>query len=472
MNAVNRSVSPDGRIAGRVARAAAWLSVDDAEHAGSAGTHRVPARAGGSRGLLVTAGLALTQRAQAARSRASLLARSHPAVADTVLAVAMLGVGLMAATQGVHHTGPATWAFAVAVVVPIIWRRRYPAGVFTVTFAAAVAGWSVAELLAARVLDGYVLLVCLYTVARHSPRRVAVVAAGTLEAGVAGITLGGGWIQSFVYVTGLVAAAFLLGSSLRNRHEYLAALVERARRLEIERDQQARIAAAAERANIAREMHDIVAHSLAVIITMADAAGAKRRSDPERAGAAMEQVAETARQALGETRRLLGVLHTDRAGSGNAPLPGLAQLDALLAQVRATGLRAELTVTGQRFMVPESAQIAAYRIVQEALTNSIRHATGATSVRVRLRYAEPVIEIEAADDGKPQAAAQSDGMTCGHGLAGMSERAALYDGTVTAGRLPDSGWGVSARLRVAGSVAGPPLPEVDLADSPLMSARP
>lgn len=409
---------------------------------------------------------------QAVRSRASLLARSHPAVADTVLAAAMLGVGLMAATQGVHHAGPATWAFAVAVVVPIIWRRRYPAGVFAVTFAASVAGWSVAELLAARLLDGYVLLVCLYTVARHSPRRVAVVAAATLEAGVAGITLGGGWIQSFVYVTGMVAAAFFLGTSLRNRHEYLTALVERARRLEIERDQQARIAAAAERANIAREMHDIVAHSLAVIITMADAAGAKRRSDPERAGAAMEQVAETARQALGETRRLLGVLRADGAGSGNAPLPGLAQLDALLGQVRVTGLRAELTVTGRRFPVPEGLQIATYRIVQEALTNTLKHATSATCVRVRLRYAEPVIEIEAADDGEPRAGARSEGLTPGHGLAGMSERAALYDGTATAGPRPDGGWRVSARLRVTGPAVGPPLPALESADSQLMPAMP
>jgi signal transduction histidine kinase len=254
-------------------------------------------------------------------------------------------------------------------------------------------------------------------------------------------------VQSLIGITALLAAFFFLGISLRTRQAYLAALVERATRLEHERDQQARIAAAAERASIAREMHDIVAHSLAVIITMADAAAAKRRSDPERAGAAMEQVSEVGRQALGETRRLLGVLRTEAPGGGSAPLPGLAQLDALLDKVRATGLAAELTVTGRRFAVPEGAQLAAYRIVQEALTNTIKHARGATRVQVWLRYADPVIEVDVADDGRP-APGQSD--VTGHGLAGMSERAALYDGTVLAGPGAGGGWAVSARLSLAG----------------------
>lgn len=453
----NGSRSQRARIRGAVTEAVAWLAVDDAESAPGSAAAR-PSAARGAAG--------------AAWNRAGSLAREHPAAADAVLAGAVLALGAMALTQGADHVGPAAWVFAVAIVVPIIWRRRYPAGVFAVTFAAALAGWSAAELTAVRLPLSYVMLVGLYTVARHSPRRVSLAAAALAETGVAVMTLGGGFVQSFVYVTGMVAAAFFLGTSLRNRQQYLTSLEERARRLEIERDQQARIAAAAERANIAREMHDIVAHSLAVIITMADAAGAKRRSDPERAGAAMEQVAETAREALGQTRRLLGVLRNEGAGSGAAPLPGLAQLDALLGQVRLTGLRAELTVSGHMFTVPEGAQIATYRIVQEALTNAIKHAADATCVRVRLRYADPVLEIDVADDGAPQAAAGRDDVTGGHGLAGMSERAALYDGTVTTGPRAGGGWGVSAALRVTGPAAGPPVRAPGPAVSPLMPAVP
>jgi signal transduction histidine kinase len=372
-------------------------------------------------------------------------ARRHPAAADAVVAAAMLTIGAMGLVQRARHPGPAAWAFAAALVLPMIWRRRYPVSVFAVTFGATLALWTYPGFLAARSLAGYAVLVSIYTVARHAPRRLAAAAAAATEAGVIVITLGGGWVRSFVYVTGLVAAAFFLGTSLRNRQAYLSALEERARRLEVERDQQARIAAAAERANIAREMHDIVAHSLAVIITMAEAAAAKRHSDTEAAAAAMEQVAETGRQALGQTRRVLGILRATRPGAPLGPVPGLAQLDALLEQTRSTGLTAELVVTGRRFVVPESAQLAAYRIVQEALTNTIKHSCGADRVRVRLGYREPLLEIDVIDNGAPGAAARADPETQGHGLVGMAERAALFDGSVTAGRVKE-GWSVRARL--------------------------
>jgi signal transduction histidine kinase len=245
-----------------------------------------------------------------------------------------------------------------------------------------------------------------------------------------------------------VAAPCFLGGYLRTREAYLFALVERNRRLEHERDQQARLAAAAERASIAREMHDIVAHSLAVIITMAEAAAAKRRSDPDRAAAAMEQVAETGRQALDQTRRLLGVLRTSEPAANSSPLPGLAQLDALLEQVRTTGLASELTVTGRRFPLAEGPQLAIYRIIQEALTNTLKHARGATRVQVLLTYDEPSAEIRIDDDGQP-AAGTGRQMRPGHGLAGMHERAALYGGDATAGPRPGGGWTVTARLSAA-----------------------
>jgi signal transduction histidine kinase len=414
-------------LAGSLKRSLAWFTADEPDP-GAAGPPAPPA--------LIRPVVAL--------------ARAHPAVADSVLAAVVIAYGIAGLARAGRVGDVALWMFMLPLIAGMVVRRRYPAGAFVVTFAIVIVQWIDAD----RLLASVVLLIALYTVARHSPRGTAVAAAAAVELAVAVTTLSGGWVMSLVYLTGLVAAAFFLGTSLRTRQAYLAALVERARRLEYERDQQARIAAAAERASIAREMHDIVAHSLAVIITLAEAAAAKRRRDPERAGATMEQVSEVGRQALGETRRLLGVLRTEAPADSCAPTPGLAQLDALLEQVRATGLRAELTVTGRRFAVPEGAQLAAYRIVQEALTNTIKHARGASHVWVRLRYAAPTIEVDTIDDGRPDLAAGRHGAArhgpsghgpSGHGLVGMRERAALYDGTLTAGPLPH-GWQVSARM--------------------------
>jgi signal transduction histidine kinase len=431
-----RTVARAGRT---VAGAVAWL-----------GAEEVPVTA------TIAAHPALGRRAAALSQRPISLARSHPAAADGVLAAIICGFGAIGVVRSGHGADATVWLFLVALIVPVVWRRRHPVGVFAITYVAAVVQWLYLD----RLVVFEALLIALYTVARHTPRRTALAAAAALELGVIVATLTGGFVRSLVYITALLAAVLVLGANLRTRQAYLAALVERAERLERERDQQARIAAAAERASIAREMHDIVAHSLAVIITMAEAAAAKRRSDPDRAGAAMEQVSEVGRQALGETRRLLGVLRTEGPGGGAAPLPGLAQLDALLDQVRATGLAAELTVTGRRFAVPEGAQLAVYRIVQEALTNTIKHARDATRVRVRLRYAEPAIGVDIADDGRPGAAGAQRGAASaqrgatGHGLAGMSERAALYDGTVVAGERAGGGWGVSALLSLSQAGAG------------------
>jgi signal transduction histidine kinase len=372
-------------------------------------------------------------------------ARSHPLIADVVLALAVF---LVSAPRFFLAHSPSAWVqdlvLSLALVVPLVWRRRYPVPTFLVLCSVAAAQW----VLHSRLVADLALLIGLYTVATRSPRRLAVAAAVVLEVGVALETaqrvLGGSWVRSFVYLTAMVAAAYFLGSSIRTRRSYLAALVERAERLEMERDQQARIAAAAERAEIAREMHDVVAHSLAVMITMAEAAAAKSGAAPDRSAEAMRQVSETGRVALSETRRLLGVLRTDRADGALVPQPGLDQLDALLDQVRATGLDARLTLAGRPFAMPESAQLAVYRIVQEALTNTLKHAAGATAVAARLRFAEPRIDVEVVDDGRSAPPAGTG--RSGHGLVGMRERAAMYGGSVHAGPLAAGGWGVHARL--------------------------
>jgi signal transduction histidine kinase len=309
------------------------------------------------------------------------------------------------------------------------------------------------------------VLVALYTVASHRPRVVAALAATIVEAGAVMASLrwslAGSWLRSLVFLSGLVAAAVLLGTNLRSRRSRLAALTERAERLERERDQRALLAAADERARIAREMHDVIAHSLAVMISLADGAAAKLRSDPQRAAAAIANVSTIGRQALGDTRRLLGVLRPDQVADGLSPQPGVGQIDALLEQVRNTGLAATMKVTGQRRPLPPGVELTAYRIVQEATTNVLKHAVGASSVVVVLEYEDEVLGICIRDDGRAAAGGPGgrpgpDGG--GHGLAGMRERAQVYNGDVSTGPCGD-GWEVRARLPVDPPAGPPPVPD-------------
>jgi signal transduction histidine kinase len=224
-------------------------------------------------------------------------------------------------------------------------------------------------------------------------------------------------------------------------------LAERAERLEIERDQQASLGAAAERARIAREMHDIVAHSLSVVVTLADAASVVSETDPKRATEAMRQVSAVGRQALTDMRSLIGVLRTETANAELAPAPRLDQLDDLVNRVRATGLDVTVELSGQPFSLGEGVELTLYRIVQEALTNTLKHA-GATRAAVMVRYENPLVELEVTDDGD-RVATHNPGETNGyggHGIEGMRERANLHHGTLRAGPCDDGGWVVSATV--------------------------
>jgi signal transduction histidine kinase len=250
--------------------------------------------------------------------------------------------------------------------------------------------------------------------------------------------------RSLLFLTATVVAALFTGLAVASGSRYLAWMDERARRLAVERDQQAVIAAASERTRIARELHDIVSHSLSVVITLADAAAVVSRSDPGRE--AMADVSEAGRQALSDMRAMLGVLRTDEPPADLTPQPGLDQLGGLVERVRATGLAVSLDFTGTPFPLGAAAGLTAYRIVQEALTNTIRHA-GARQARVTVRYDAPCVAISVADDGSVAPPGAPASGSRGHGIDGMRERAALHDGTVTAGPAPDGGWLVSATLR-------------------------
>jgi signal transduction histidine kinase len=349
------------------------------------------------------------------------------------------------------------WLLGLALVVPLVWRRRRPTAVFAALAAVALVQWIVGL----RLGPDVALLVALYTVAVWEPRRRALAAAAVLELGALLAALrfapAGDALTSLVFLSGLVAAAFFVGTTVQTRRAYLGALVDRAARAERERDQQARLAATAERARIARELHDIVAHSLTVVVTLAEAATAASSTDPPAARQAMEQVATTGRDALGEMRRLLGVLRTDPEGRDGdargdradlAPAPGLDRLDDLVASARAAGLPVRLTVSGGPRPLPSTAGVTAFRVVQESLTNVLKHALDPSRVHVMVRWGGSDLVVEVDDDGR-RATALSTG---GHGLVGMRERLALFGGELSAGPEPSGGWRVRARV---------PCPEVE-----------
>jgi signal transduction histidine kinase len=245
-----------------------------------------------------------------------------------------------------------------------------------------------------------------------------------------------------VFTPILFALGWLVGFALRERAAQAEAAEARASQAERERETAARIAVAEERARIARELHDIVAHSVSVMVVQAEAADEMlNRQAPERARPPVWKIQETGRAALTDMRRMLGLLREDDSRPALMPQPGIANLELLLAKVRESGLPVELEVQGRPEPLPPGVDLSAYRIVQEALTNSLRYA-GRAHARVVVRYGHGALELEVMDDG-PGEAGDSNG---GHGLIGMRERVALFGGELDAGPVPGRGFRVRARL--------------------------
>jgi signal transduction histidine kinase len=368
--------------------------------------------------------------------------RTHVQATDGALAIAVFAVGLVS-DELARRSG---WAglFTFLLALPLAWRRRAPITVFGVIAVVAFAQWLAGLVLLADIA----LLAALYTVAALRPQRAAVACAIILEggAGLAAVRWGQSALATFAFLSGLVVAALVSGLYVRARRAYVAGLVERADRLEFERDQQALLAAAAERARISREMHDVMAHSLAVVISLANGATAKLGVDPEQSREALESIAQLGREGLADTRRLLSVLRTEDGAAADAPQPGIEGIAGLVDRAAATGLAVTLSVRGDPAPVAPGPALGAYRIVQEAITNAVKHAEGATTVAVALAWTPRHLEIAVTDDG--HGAARPAGRASGFGLAGMRERAALYGGTATAGPGYEGGWTVTATIPV------------------------
>jgi signal transduction histidine kinase len=365
---------------------------------------------------------------------------------DVLVAVLVVAASLPYLVQEHVTPTPLTVVVQLALTVPLAVRRVWPSAVFGWLFAVSAAAglWDV------RRVVSFALIVALYTVAAYEPRRRALVAAGLLEGGVivAAFRLAGAnWWHAGILGSGLAGAALGLGLYNATRRVYLKELHDRADRLERERDQQQELAAAAERGRISREMHDIVAHHLAVMIAVSEGAAAAAAGPAPRAADAMRTVSATGRQALADTRRLLSG-PGDPAGQdgGRHPLPDLSGLDALIATVRAAGLPVSYELHGAPVPLSPAAQLAVYRLVQEALTNTLKHAGDGASAVVRLSYRPGELRVDVEDDGAGARAPVP--ATAGHGLAGMRQRVETFGGEVEAGPRAAAGWRVSAHLRL------------------------
>jgi signal transduction histidine kinase len=367
--------------------------------------------------------------------------------ADVALAV-VLGLAVLPTFDTQRATAPA-WVVVPVLeltALPLAVRRSRPLAVLALTLAAAIAG----ELL----LAGFQLVgpvIALYTVAAHCDRRTSLAAAAATALALVIPAVGGAETDPIfvLAIYAVFAAAWALGDGLQARSAYLRELEARAERLERDHEERARRAVAEERARIARELHDVISHNVSVMVVQASAGGDVFTTRPDDAREALGSIAATGREALVELRRLLGVVRPPGGddGTGVTPQPGLSRLPELIEQVTRAGLRVELSVAGRSRALPAGVDLSAYRIVQEALTNTLKHAH-ARRAEVALRYTDASLELEVLDDGSAAGVGRG-----GHGIIGMRERAALLGGELSAGPRQGDGFAVRARLPLGGPAA-------------------
>ncbi|WP_346167579.1 sensor histidine kinase [Streptomyces javensis] len=405
------------------------------------------------------------------------LDRRHPWLLDTAVVLFVVLISLPDLLWG-HGSSPfgdtdsrgrlpsaVLFVFTAALIVPLWWRRRAPAATFFVIALVSLAQWSLGLWLPA----GISALIALYTLARQGSLRVLgwafAVAAANVVLAACFLAPVDHPLPGVFFLLGTVTAATTVGLTLRIRQMYLAALEDRARRLEVEHEQRLRLTAAAERSRVAREMHDIVGHNLSVMVSVADGAATLATNRHEQSAGALRILGDTGRQAMDELRRVLGVLREEQDEARSlSPQPGIRDLDPLLARVRAAGLAVTYRTVGDLDALGDGVQLTVYRIVQEALTNTLKHAGTGSAAEVTVAADTGTVRIRVADTG-PQIAAMgsrtgADGSP-GHGLVGIRQRAAMYGGVVTLGpRDTGHGWIVDVVLDVPSAPAAPgdPLP--------------
>lgn len=388
------------------------------------------------------------------RQAIRLLPDRRPRRSDLLIAaaIALLAQVETWLTQGTDPKA-AFAAAALAMTLPLVWRRVAPIAVLALVFVPllfmAAAGY---------VLNSsYIMLVLLAAfsaVGAYCERRRAVAGLGlgllllaallVVENVVAAEGDDAAALDDLIFLAAILGVVWALAVALRERSTRAGELEERAGRLEREREQRARAAVAEERARIARELHDVVAHSISVIAVQTGSLRRRLRHERPEDAEELSAVEQTARQALTEMRRMLGLLRTDDERLALTPQPGIEQVDRLVEQVREAGLTVELDIGGARRPLPPGVDLAAYRILQEALTNVLKHA-GSVRARVGVRFTERELELQITDDGR---GASGDANGGGHGLVGMRERVALYGGSLDAAPDPAGGFAVRATLPI------------------------
>jgi signal transduction histidine kinase len=370
------------------------------------------------------------------------------AAGDRAIALFLLATSVAEVLTAEQLRGPLSLnLLAVATLtIPLAWRRRWPLGVLCFAMAAGTLQGLYLSSVDDVATIFFVVIVLGYTSGAHLPRRRAFVALPLMFLGICGVNLGtaSATTSDYLFPLAVVSIAWLSGRAVRARALLTEELHEAAVRAEEAHEAEAQLAMAEERRRIAREMHDVVAHSVSVMVVQAGGARRIIDRDPDRAAQAAAQIEYAGRAALVEMRRLLGLLHAGDGEAGAlAPQPSLAELDALVERSRAAGLPVEVRVLGERRPLPAGIDLAAYRIVQEALTNTLKHA-GAAPTEVHLRWGENELELEILDRGGAGMARNGSGG--GHGLVGMAERVRLYGGELEAGPRPAGGFRVRARL--------------------------
>ncbi|MFF7648475.1 sensor histidine kinase [Streptomyces sp. NPDC007983] len=384
--------------------------------------------------------------------------RSHPTGVDTFWGVLLFGCGLLWLVQATPGYEPplAAVPITLALCAAVALRRRAPAMMLGLVIACGIA--QLALDVRINIVD-FAMLVIVYTAACTAGRRTSRLALAAAICAPSLATLrwpsahesSGEAAVSTVFVTIPFVLAWVLGDSIRTRRAYYAQLEERASRLEREREAQSKVAVAAERARIARELHDVVAHNVSVMVVQADGAAYVMDASPDQARQALETISGTGRQALAEMRRLLGVLRTGEPGEASdyVPQPDVEQIDELVEQARGSGLPVDFKVVGSPRQLPSGVELTAYRIVQEALTNTRKHGGPDVGASVRITYFDDGLGLLVEDDGRgAQRELYEDGGAdgSGHGLIGMRERVGMVGGTLDAGPRPGGGFRISALL--------------------------
>jgi signal transduction histidine kinase len=382
--------------------------------------------------------------------------RKHPTFGDTLLALFLL---VLESPALLGEAPRPWWLYAVTdllLIGPIVLRRRRSTLACYLVLTGAVfqlltQGTNEANLVRAADIA---LGITLYTMVVYVGRRQAAAYAIWLVLGAIvwttwRVKLDNGGYWAFVLVMVIFAFCWVLGEFVGARRAYLSEVEQRLRLLETERDQQAKIAVAEERARIARELHDVVAHAVSVMVVQADGAAYAVHTQPDLAERAVKTISATGREALTELRRLLGVLRAEDESGERTPQPGTGSLDELAERVRMVGLPVRLKLKGELDALPAGIGLGIYRIVQEALTNTLKHAGAGASAVVKVSRVGENVELDITDDGfgTPH---QLVGISGGNGLIGMRERANVFGGTLDAGPRPGGGWHVHAMLPIGG----------------------